>query len=63
MQNGDSAVHIVSDLVLITNGYLEESTTFESAGNDQGPGEDESSSFHVHFTTDPDHALLFDSLK
>ena len=62
MQNGDSAIHIVSDLVLGMEGELEESTANDSTGADQPPSDDAPSSPHVHFSTEPDQMLLFDSL-
>lgn len=62
MQNGDSAVHIFSKLVLGMEGELEEIIKLDSPGTDQSLEDSESSSSHVYFGTEPDQVLLFDSL-
>lgn len=42
-------------------GDLEESTTPQTTGDDQETGDDESCNPHVHYSTEPDQVLLFDS--
>ena len=62
MRNGESAVHIVSDLVLGMEGEFEEDPSQEGTSSAQDSVDNALSSPHVHFSTEPDEVQLFDSL-
>ena len=62
MKNGESAVHIVSDLVLGMEGELAEEPSHETTNSAQDTVDNAPSRSHVHFSTEPGEVQLFEPL-